>query len=456
VAELEQLRAAHMARALEMAPEFCSRLRWTPQQLAGHQRRALRELLAVAVDRSPWHRKRLKGIDLGAVDPSDLTALPVMTKAELMADWDDIVTEGRLRLADVDAHLEHGDGGYLFDEYTAMATGGSTGQRGVIVYDRDGLATLWLSGARRLPIERHTTPAPCAGPLSIGYVMAAHPSHLSGAFARTFHDPRVVSVNCPVTWSVDRIVATLNDAQPVALAGYPSALALLAREAAVGRLHIRPATVVSVGEPLLPEVRTAAEATWGRPVINAWGSTESGILGSSCPSGAVHLSPDIGIVEVVDAEGRPVPDGVTGAKIYVTNLFNHVLPTIRYEISDEVTVLPERCPCGEASRIVGDVQGRRDDIFVYDGRAVHPHVFRSAFTRRAAIPEYQVRQTAQGADVDVCCGGELDSAALAAELTESLRQIGLPEPRVTIRRVDRISRASESGKLKRFVPLVAS
>src|SRR5258705_3294533 len=105
MAELEQLRAAHMARAQELAPEFLERLRWDAEQLAAHQRRALRALLTTAVDGSPWHRKRLKNVDVDALDPADLTGLPVMTKADLMSDWDEIVTDDRLRLADVDAHL---------------------------------------------------------------------------------------------------------------------------------------------------------------------------------------------------------------------------------------------------------------------------------------------------------------------------------------------------------------
>ena len=457
MAELEQLRAAHMARAQELAPEFCGRLQWTPDQLAVHQRRALRAVLSTAVDRSPWHRKRLKGIDLDALDPADLTALPVMTKAELMADWDDIVTDDRLRLADVNEHLaDAGDRGYLFDEYTAMATGGSTGHRGVTVMDREGLAVFWLSMVRRFFIDRQTDPALREGPVTFGWVGAAHPSHASALLSRIFQNPAIVTLQCPVTWPVERMVATLNEAQPTILAGYPSAIGLLAGEATAGRLRIDPVQVWCGGEPLTPEVRAAVVAVWDRPIVNGWGATEIGFTGFSCRSARMHLAEDIGIIEVVDPEGRPVPVGQAGSKIFVTNLINHTLPMIRYEVSDELTLLPDPCPCGAMTRTISDVQGRLDDLFHYGGRPVHPHVFRTAFTRRGAIPEYQVRQTARGADVDVCVSGELDTGALAAELAESLRQLGLPDPQVTIRRVERVGRVGESGKLKRFVPLAAS
>ena len=97
----------------------------------------------------------------------------------------------------------------------------------------------------------------------------------------------------------------------------------------------------------------------------------------------MHLSEDLVIVEPVDEQGRPVAPGDRAAKVYLTNLFNRVLPLIRYEITDEVTILTEPCPCGSAHRCVADIQGRLDDVFVYDGRRVHPHVFRSALGRRA-------------------------------------------------------------------------
>lgn len=289
--------------------------------------------------------------------------------------------------------------------------------------------------------------------MRVAWVMAAHPSHLSAAVARTFHNLAVVNIPCPVTWPLERIVDVLNEAQPTVLVGYPSSLAPLACEARAGRLRIAPAQVLAAGEPLLPEIRAALEAAWGVPVCNAWGATEVGGLGTTCRSTRMHLAQDLGIVEVVDAVGRPVPPGVTGAKIYVTNLFNHALPTIRYEITDELTVQPDTCPCGESTPTIGDVQGRLDDTFHYVDRAIHPHVFRSAFGRRVEILEYQVRQTVRGAAIELSCSADLDRAAVASELTEALRGLGLADPEVTVRRVDRVSRLEHTGKLKRFVPL---
>jgi phenylacetate-coenzyme A ligase PaaK-like adenylate-forming protein len=129
------------------------------------------------------------------------------------------------------------------------------------------------------------------------------------------------------------------------------------------------------------------------------------------------------------------------------------LPLIRYEITDEVTILAEPCPCGSAHRCVADIQGRLDDVFVYGERRVHPNVFRTALSRHAGVTEYQVRQTARGAGVAVRCGGPVALGRLRAEIADGLRVVGVPDPLVEVRAVERLERDPGPAKLRRFVPL---
>ena len=261
-------------------------------------------------------------------------------------------------------------------------------------------------------------------------------------------------VALPVTLPVEEIVSGLNAVQPQILFAYPSALHLLTHEVAAGRLRIAPRRILAAAEPLLPEIRAAAERAWGQPVHNWWGASEGGGLGNPCELGRTHLGEDQVIIEAVDADGRPVPPGVTSDKIYLTNLYNNTLPLIRYEITDQVTVLPERCPCGSVHRLIGDIQGRLDDVFRYRGRLVHPHVFRSPLSRRATVVEYQVRQTLRGAEIDVRCCGPLDVESLQRDIVHALARVGLTNPEVRVSTVERIDRGV-AGKLKRFVPLPA-
>ena len=146
--------------------------------------------------------------------------------------------------------------------------------------------------------------------------------------------------------------------------------------------------------------------------------------------------------------------GERSAKIFLTNLYNRVMPLIRYEITDEFEVPDGPCSCGSAYVVVKDVHGRADDVFAYaSGVTVHPLNFRSVLGKEPAIVEYQVRQTDGGADVDVVARADVDGDAIRAALEATLSSVGLEAPRVSVRRVDDIDRQG-SGKLKRFVPLV--
>ena len=77
-------------------PEHVARIGWNRAQIARHQQDRLSALLAHAVEHSPFHARRLRGIDIGAVDARDLSQLPVMTKSEMMAELDDVFTDRRL------------------------------------------------------------------------------------------------------------------------------------------------------------------------------------------------------------------------------------------------------------------------------------------------------------------------------------------------------------------------
>ena len=456
MSDYETQRQLHLAFATALAPSLVERLSWPADRLAAHRADRLREVVRDAIDRSPWHRERLADVDPARLDETSMREVPPMTKGDLMENFDRIVGDERLSLEFVNAHLETvTTGSYLLDAYTAVTSGGSTGERGVFVYDWVGWATFWVSIFRYLMRARWSRPELESRPIVLGWVAAAHFTHATAALSRTFDSPDFINVRFPVTLATEQIVAGLNDAQPDVLLAYPSALHVLSFEAVAGRLRITPQQILSCAEPLLPEIRAAAEAAFGVRVGNAWGTSEGGGVGIPCEHARSHLSEDLVIVEPVDEDGEPVAPGEPAAKLYLTNLFNRALPLIRYEITDEVTLLPEPCPCGSAHRCVADIQGRLDDTFVYDGRRVHPHVFRSALSRHPGVVEYQVRQTADGARIAVRCGAPVPLEGLGQEVADALAKIGLLRPVVEVTAVERLERDPGPAKLRRFVPLSA-
>lgn len=452
MAAYEALRQRHVTEFRALIPEALDRIRWPVERVRAERQRRLRALLAVAKTRSPWHGGRLAGIDPETATEADLSRIPTMTKDDMMENLDGAFTDPRLSRGAVEAHLETlTRDAYLLDEFHVFASGGSSGRRGVFVWDWNGWMWLTLALGRFWMRERarHAD----LGPEAVEAVVAADKaSHMTGA--GTFSGPAVHRL--PATLPLADIVAGLNRLQPAMLRGYPSALAVLAKEVRAGRLRISPRLVRAHSEPLLPETRQVIEETWGQPVGNGYGTTE-GACAASCGQGrGMHLNDDLCIFELVDEVGRPVPPGERCAKVYVTNLMNLAQPLIRYELTDELTLLDEPCPCGSTFRRIDDVEGRRDDVFLYpEGSVVHPLAFRSPLGRERNVIDYQVRQTRRGAAVRVRTVGPVELDGLARRIAASVERSGMPDPEITVERVEVFERQA-SGKLKRFFPLSSS
>ena len=283
-------------------------------------------------------------------------------------------------------------------------------------------------------------------------VTAGEPPHASTPLFDVATGPGMQTVVIPAAAPFDEVLAAVRDARPTHLVGYASVIGRLARSSAAGQLDIRPVRVSTNSEPLGEEDRDAIEAAWHAPVHNLWGSTEIGVqaVGSGVGDG-LHVCADEVVLERVDAAGRPVGPHEPAVRTLATGLAGRTFPFIRYDLGDEVTVLPGPCACGSAMPRVASIAGRRDDDFHYGGRVVPASAFRYVLGTDPRISEYQVRQTAGGAEVLVV--GSPDVPAVAAALVSSLRRFGLADADITISTVERIARHASTGKLKRFVAL---
>jgi phenylacetate-coenzyme A ligase PaaK-like adenylate-forming protein len=448
-----QVLCTRFAAALNAQLErHADRPHWNAGRLASYQRERLRTLLARAVAQSPFHARRLAGIDPGRFELADLARLPVMTKEQMMACFDELATDRRLTRAGVEQHLAASaeEPSLLFDEYVCLASGGSSGLRGIFTQTIEEFAGFVASflGSRAAALAASGGPPPDG--VVVAVVGAASPVHASGfgAAAGAGGYP-LRTVSAPATLPVAELVQRLNQAQPLVLQAHTSKLALLAEEKRAGRLRIAPVSVTAMGEPLTDGPRAAIGRAFGVPPVNQFTSTE-GLAGQTDPGGEViRFASDMCITELVDDDNQPVPDGTPSAKVLLTNLYNHTQPLIRYELIDRFT----RQATGPGhGHLRATVQGRADDTFRYANTTVDPLVIRTVMVRTPAALEYQVRQTSRGIDVAVVAGGLLDHTALAAALGHSLRTAGLPDPQVNVQQVADIARHPETGKARRFIP----
>ena len=450
-------RQRHVKAFVERLPAEIEKLTWPIEKLHALRDKRLRDLLRVAKKYSPWHAARLRHIDPETITGNNLSDIPIMTKADLMENWDDIVTDRRLNLDLANRHLkyisERGPA-YLLDEYHVVTIGGSSGKRGVFVVDFEGWLSTTLAIIRHgVWINQYTKLEGRKRDASIG---AGHVTHASLAAFRTFSGgSEGPSKSFPILLPIDEIVEGLNQFQPTHLIAYPSILHRLALEKKAGRLSVSPQSMMCVAEPLLPEARQIILDVFEKPPMNMYGSSEAGGIAHSFPgSSGMHLMEDMNVYEPINETGIPVVPGVAAAKLLITNVANQLLPLIRYEQTDEVTFLDENNPDPWTGRRIADIKGRVDDHFVYErGVDVPPLLLWTLFGKIPEVFEYQAQQTQQGIKVLLRATKLIGIDEIQKELASGLSRLGLSEPEVIVNQVDYIERHKETGKLRRFIPL---
>ena len=328
------------------------------------QQKRLRALVEYAREHSPFYGELYKGLGNGWT----LSDLPPVTKPELMARFDEFLTDRSVSMARVQAFTQDLDnvGRMLDGKYLVFKTSGSTGHPAVVLYDRGAVDVASAVAAFRTFARREDFKRFMAHGKRTAGVFADNGFYLACGMSRylQLQMPRkqtkiTVDVNGPEA----EIVRALNGFQPAMLSGYPSNLALLAD---CRGLDIRPDVVITGGELLTDPIRQKLKDRFGCYVQTHYSCTEGGEIACECREGHLHINEDWVILEPVDREGRSVAPGVRSDRVFFTNLSNRIQPFIRYELTDRVIVHEEPCPCGRTTRWL-EIEGRTDDILTFTG-----------------------------------------------------------------------------------------
>ena len=333
----------------------------------------LKELVRYAKENSPFFKQLYRDVP----DDFILTDLPTTDKKMLMANWNDWVCDRNLTLEQVNLFMEdkRNVGVMLNGKYLVFTTSGSTGVPLVAACDKTTNNVMGGISARRSFARREDLAAFIKrGGKSIG-VFADDGFYLGNTSIRSRlrsmpWKKRQLAVSSAL-YPVPEIVRQLNEFQPAMLGGYPSNLELLINEAKAGRLKISPVLIMTGGEYLSDTLREKLSDTFHCYVQTSYSCTEGGTVACECRCRHFHVNDDWLIVEPVDSEGKPVPDGVLSDRIFLTNLYNYTQPFIRYEVTDRVIMHHEPCPCGNPSPWL-ELEGRTDDVttFTEDGRKI--------------------------------------------------------------------------------------
>lgn len=154
------------------------------------------------------------------------------------------------------------------------------------------------------------------------------------------------------------------------MTGYASANFFLARFIKEKKMDApRMQAVLTSSEELTTEMREVFKEVYGCETFDSYNGVECCNLISECEHHRLHISPDVGIVEIINSHGQSVEPGQIG-EVISTGLLNLNQPLIRYRMGDLVQLaLNQTCACGRQMPIIEKIIGRVEDTVVgADGR----------------------------------------------------------------------------------------
>lgn len=103
-------------------------------------------------------------------------------------------------------------------------------------------------------------------------------------------------------------------------------------------VQARPRAILSVGMMLSPGLRAQLESRFACPVLDLYSMNEAGPIGVFHAEAGGHVLLQHRLyVEILDAQGRAVPEGARG-EITLTGGFNFCLPLVRYRTGDHAAL----------------------------------------------------------------------------------------------------------------------
>jgi phenylacetate-CoA ligase len=181
----------------------------------------------------------------------------------------------------------------------------------------------------------------------------------------------------------------IDSMQPVFLSGDPFAFY---HALSLGLTH-KPRALLSCALVLDNRLRKKLESAFGCPVVDFYSLNETGPIGYSCPQHPeyFHQLPTDIFLEVVDAQGLPCTENVTG-EIVITGGRNPYLPLLRYKTGDRGSLNYAPCSCGDPMPRLKLMDARKLVLFYTpDYKVINP-IDISRILRRYPVTSFQVLQ----------------------------------------------------------------
>ncbi len=425
-----------------MVRGFAQRDRFDLAQWQEWQRRALRTLLSAAAERVPYYRDTWDAEARAGARRGELGAVPLLAKEPLRADPTRFVDPGRM----------------------PSGVGPLSGALGrPLVFP--------TSGSSGTPVRTIWTAAELRASMAVREVRSAGWSGMSFRDPRATFSGRIVvpdpdsagpfhrwnAVERQAYFSTFHLRAENAEAYAAAFerhglvwgTGYAQSFSRLGRHLLdQGARRPRLRSVVATSEKLSDSDRHTIEDAFSCVVREEYSSIENVVMATECEHGSLHVSPDVGALEIVRPDGTPTGPGEVG-EIVATGFLRRLQPLIRYRIGDLAAWSDEPCRCRRALPVLAEVVGRVEDVLIGpDGRRVTR--FHGVFYEIPGLVEAQVVQrTTRRFTVRVVVTDRFDDAGAAVIVSRMIDRLGSASE-VDVTPVESIERTS-AGKFRAVV-----
>lgn len=377
---------------------------------------------------SPWYRRLWQeaGCEPSSVRTAgDLAGFPLVSKTMVRADVEQILTPAA-RARGV----------------RSAPTSGSTGEPLVVPHDPASAAVLDAVWARS----------------HLAYGLRPH--HRTAYFRNLPSSPTLTerlgifrAEHLDIDAPDARLAARLRELRPHVLGGYPSHILELLDRLGPDRLSGLGIRWVTTGaETLTEDARREIADGVGARVVDLYGTIEFGCIAFECALGTRHLNDDAVLVEVLDDDGRPVPEGSPG-ELVVTGLYGAAMPFVRYRIGDRGTVDSRPCGCGRPLRRMTSLEGRgASAVLTTGGQRITGARLCAHLREIPTLRRYQVAQTSLTDLVVRIIPDPGTDQATAQAVREAVRRQFGSEVSIEIDLVERIERTA-GGKVPDIIPM---
>ncbi len=425
----------------QVVGEYAARTAFSAEEWRAYTVQRLRYILTLAFTRVPYYQQHWKGIvtlaQLEKFTPEDMAALPPLEKSAARDMPTALLVDGKVQ-----------------KNHRIYHTSGSSGTP---------VASYWLPDEHSASLAlRHTRYSAFAG---VGYdqpratfsgrMIEPNPNS-PGPYYRYNLVERQVYFSAfhlsPAT--APQYVAALKRHHTVWLTGYSNSIYQLAQMVLDGGLDA-PAlkAVITTSEKLTPEMRAVIERAFRTRVYEEYGCVEDVFFACDNEYGQLLVSPDAGLIEIVDDQLRPVPNGEAG-EVLATGFARPSQLMIRYRVGDSAVMSDEPARCGRGMPVLSEVLGRVEDtIYGLDGRRMVR--FHGIFVNQPHVREGQIIQEQRDLIRVKVVAKQGFGEADVQDITQRVQQRLTPQMRVVVDVVDAIER-TRSGKFRAVINLLPS